>query len=1076
MAHYSSNVEDENKYHFVTGHHSMKSFTPFKLDKDFVRAMRDKKDPWSQNEESGKPENVLAALVYYRTYSRNGEPWWKCVQRVVEGTFLIQQRHVLGDRKSWNEKERQELAQEMYRRIFEMKFLPPGRGLWAMGTPIIEEKGLAASLNNCGFITTENIDENATEPFCFLMDASMLGIGVGCDLKGAGKLTIFAPKESSEFFVIPDTREGWVESLYLLLNSYASEGREKIQFDYSDIRKEGVPLKTFGGISSGPKPLKDLLDKVREILDNYVGKCLDSRGIADIINLIGVAVVSGNIRRTAEIIFGEANDKDFLDLKNYEVNPDRTWGWTSNNSVYADLGMDYTEIAQRIKNNGEPGFIWLENARNYSRMRESEKDYKDIKAAGANPCVPGDTWVLTSKGFSQVKDLVGKECDLVVRGKVNHSSKGFFPTGTKELMKITLVNGISLRLTRNHRVAVASRGKGEGDGIEWIEASKLRLSDKIHVNLCSSEHTKEYSKGSYKDGYIVCIYILFHYHYRHYGFDSKLINFDLGPLRKHLGNDFQVNDEQLKIRGTEIRNIVDPFIIRTSLSYNGNDDKIELNLENLSEKFIRGIYDAYRAICDEHVQLRKHILQSFQMLFSIIDVSSKVTIPGNILRIQPETQNSSIIPIKFLKLTKKEKEVFDVTINSSSSTDEDDIDHAFSANGIIVHNCNEQTLEPYELCNLVETFPNHHETLEDYSKTLYFAFLYSKTVTLLPTHYDKTNDVMLRNRRIGVSISGVAQFLGDRSRDELKLWLETGYDKIKEYDNIFSDYFGVPRSLKTTTVKPSGTVSLIAGATPGMHYPISNYYIRRVTLSKESPFVQKLINGGYHVEPKEFDPENSVIVEIPVSVGANVRVLEDVSMQEQFALAAFLQEHWSDNQVSATITFNKDKEGDQIVQALNEFQYKLKGISLLPSMENSKKYEVRGNYAPSVSETKKEKKSRDVCTFKYDPDRDVTHCQFIPDVSDDIIEEIIREIRETHVVDSRVVTPYNQMPYEEITKKLYNEKISNTKPIDWNVDVYCDEKPKKSVRSSKSSVGTETSASLNIPSELQFCDGDSCVL
>ena len=86
-------------------------------------------------------------------------------------------------------------------------------------------------------------------------------------------------------------------------------------------------------------------------------------------NLIGKCVVAGNVRRTAEIVFGDPNSEEYLDLKNYKVNPHRDqYGWTSNNSIFAELGMDYTEAAKRIVDNGEPGFAWLENMRHYSRM------------------------------------------------------------------------------------------------------------------------------------------------------------------------------------------------------------------------------------------------------------------------------------------------------------------------------------------------------------------------------------------------------------------------------------------------------------------------------------------------------------------------------------------------------------------------------------------------------------------------------------------------------------------------------------------------------------------------------------
>lgn len=104
-------------------------------------------------------------------------------------------------------------------------------------------------------------------------------------------------------------------------------------------------------------------------------------------NLIGKYVTAGNVRRMAEIAFGSADDSDFIGLKDYSKNPDREeFGWVSNNSIFAELGMDYAEIAEKIKINGEPGLCWLENMRSYGRMSELP-NHKDSKAAGGNPCL-----------------------------------------------------------------------------------------------------------------------------------------------------------------------------------------------------------------------------------------------------------------------------------------------------------------------------------------------------------------------------------------------------------------------------------------------------------------------------------------------------------------------------------------------------------------------------------------------------------------------------------------------------------------------------------------------------------------
>jgi len=599
----------------------------FTLSENFINKFKRKKPPFGFN--------GLGELVYMRTYSRikadgKNERWWETVRRVVEGTYSMQKNHIDSHQLGWNPWQAQKSAQDMYERIFNMKFLPPGRGLWAMGTAITEDKGLYAALNNCAFVSTSTIKDDYAKPFCFLMDASMLGVGVGFDCKGAGEIIVKGIDESRDesLFEIPDTREGWVESLQVLLESYF-HGTAPIKFDYTKIRAAGEPIAGFGGVSSGHEPLEEVHKDIRRILEKNRNEPITITTIVDIMNLIGKCVVAGNVRRTAEIVFGDPHDEEYLDLKNYEVNPHREqYGWTSNNSIYAELGMDYTDVCKRIVDNGEPGFAWLDNMQKYSRMKNGGDD-KDHRVMGGNPCL-------------------------------------------------------------------------------------------------------------------------------------------------------------------------------------------------------------------------------------------------------------------------------------------------------------EQSLESYELCCLVETFPSNHDSLEDYQRTLKYAYLYAKTVTLGRTHWAETNRVMLRNRRIGCSVSGVAQFITKNGMGELQNWLETGYDTIQKWDNQYSDWFAVPKSIKTTSVKPSGTVSLLVGATPGMHYPESRFYIRRMRLSKHSELLEPLKKAKYKVEPAFGSEDTTMVVEVPVDVGEGIRTAAELSIWEQFSLAAFLQRHWADNQVSCTATFNPETEANQLPHVLNYFQYKLKGISLLP--------------------------------------------------------------------------------------------------------------------------------------------------
>lgn len=196
-----------------------------------------------------------------------------------------------------------------------------------------------------------------------------------------------------------------------------------------------------------------------------------------------------------------------------------------------------------------------------------------------------------------------------------------------------------------------------------------------------------------------------------------------------------------------------------------------------------------------------------------------------------------------------------------------------------------------------------------------------------------------------------------------KEWCQEGYKTIQHWDEIYSNWFCIPRSIKTTSIKPSGTVSILAGATPGMHWPESQYYIRRVRLDSKSELIQPLINAGYSIETSgQWEPEkdekgndkldkdgniiNKIIltpgtsvVAIPIDSG-NLRTQHEVSMWEQAEMAAFLNEYWSDNQVSCTITFDPVTEGPQIKHLLNYYQYRLKGVSFLPRLKKGAYYQL----------------------------------------------------------------------------------------------------------------------------------------
>lgn len=333
---------------------------------------------------------IFGQIVYYKNYSRytssvgkqgigKQESWADTVIRNTEGVFSIRKDWYLKNNITWDETFWQNYAAKMAVAQFNMNWLPPGRGLFQMGNHIIYERG-AMCLYNCAF--TQISHRDWVEDLCWLMDASMCGVGVGFSAE-EGVLHSKQP-QSSYIWRIPDSREGWVESIRLLLNSYRY-GEELPIFDYGAIRPEGRLIRGFGGTASGPEPLRRLHVAIHQIFDKEVHSSV--RLFTDLANLIGCCVVAGNIRRSAEIALGTF-DSEFIDLKDYKKYPERaSFGWMSNNSIILKQDRDFEllgDIANRVIHNGEPGYI---NYRNFPKGRLGHDDHLEPdQAIGINPC------------------------------------------------------------------------------------------------------------------------------------------------------------------------------------------------------------------------------------------------------------------------------------------------------------------------------------------------------------------------------------------------------------------------------------------------------------------------------------------------------------------------------------------------------------------------------------------------------------------------------------------------------------------------------------------------------------------
>jgi ribonucleoside-triphosphate reductase len=336
---------------------------------------------------SGKtPFGPIGYFTYKRTYSRKidsnnpDSPTEEFPQTITRALDACDAQLHCG----FTPKERAEL--EGY--LLQLKGSFAGRFLWQLGTSTVDKIGLL-SLQNCA-VTVVN---EPVRPFTWVFDALMLGVGVGFNIQKefvyelpkvkAAKIVRLDSKDAD--FIVPDSRSGWVKLLENVMTAHFITGEG---FSYSTvcIRGKGAPIKGFGGVASGPEELCWGMEEISKVLNARVGKKVRPIDVLDIMNIIGFVVVSGNVRRSAQIAIGDADDPLFMNAKRWDLGNIPNWRAMSNNSVVCS---NITHLPESFwagyEGNGEPyGLINLKLSKKVGRLGDTKHPDPDI--VGFNPC------------------------------------------------------------------------------------------------------------------------------------------------------------------------------------------------------------------------------------------------------------------------------------------------------------------------------------------------------------------------------------------------------------------------------------------------------------------------------------------------------------------------------------------------------------------------------------------------------------------------------------------------------------------------------------------------------------------
>jgi len=306
------------------------------------------------------------------------EEWFETCARVCNGLVEIGGK--------FTEKE----LQDLFQILFHFKGSVSGRALWQLGTETVLDVG-ADSLQNCWHVLS-----NKLSSFTFAMNQLMLGGGVGANVLPQYVYELppvkFNPtvERVDSFdcdFIVTDNREGWVELVQQVLESFFTTGK-RLTYNVRCVRDKGSPIRRFGGTASGPEPLTYGITKIVEIIRSRLGQKLRPIDCVDIFNLIGTIVVSGNVRRSSEIMIGCPFDRDFMNAKNWSKGAIPDWRTMSNNTIAADTFDDINPaVWDGYTGNGEPyGFVSLKNCRELGRLSEYRNINRDPYVVGLNPC------------------------------------------------------------------------------------------------------------------------------------------------------------------------------------------------------------------------------------------------------------------------------------------------------------------------------------------------------------------------------------------------------------------------------------------------------------------------------------------------------------------------------------------------------------------------------------------------------------------------------------------------------------------------------------------------------------------
>lgn len=647
------------------------------------------------------------------------------------------------------------LFEEIRSAIFNMEIMPSMRAMMTAGKALDRDNTAGY---NCSYLPID--DPKSFDEAMFIL---MCGTGVGFSVERQyiNKLPEIPEKiyDSDTIIVVKDSKEGWAKSFRMLLALLYSG--ELPKWDLSKLRAAGAPLKTFGGRSSGPGPLDDLFKFVVKIFKNAQGRKLTSLECHDIMCKIGEIVVVGGVRRSAMISLSNLSDDRMRNAKAgawWEANVQRAL--SNNSAVYTEkpeVGLFMQEwLSLYESKSGERGIFSRSASQKVAKKsgrREAEHEF------GTNPCLHPDSMVETIHGRVKIKDITKPTMvySMDFEGKlcIRPCSASWISKKDAKTIKVKIASGKEVICTPDHKIFIEGRG--------WVEAQDIKIGDEV-VHLVRNRRGATYSGVK-----------LTTQNKRDFIMEHRLV------YESYYG---KIPD------GYDVHHI-------DGDTYNNDIDNLEC-LSHSDHSRITAIEQP-----NDHMMTGYHGKGGNGWGFISPPNSrhgEKIIVP------MPEElksnlhQYATVVSISEGPIT----DVYDLTVEDT---------HNFIADFVVVHNCSEIILRPYQFCNLTEVIVRAEDTDQDLLRKVRYATILGTLQSTL-TYFPYLRKIWQKNteeeRLLGVSLTGIydSTLLNNYKNEALGERLSKLKNEAVETNRIYAEKIGIPQSTAVTCVKPSGCTTL----------------------------------------------------------------------------------------------------------------------------------------------------------------------------------------------------------------------------------------------------------------------------